>query len=67
MTTEYRKEYTARRAEQLKTIMNEAIDEGNFEKFRDAFNKSFHYTKKRERDAFLRKWVETERVRRKGR
>ena len=67
MTTEYRKEYAARRAGQLKTIMNEAIDEGNFEKFRDAFYKSFHYTKKKERDAFLRKWIETECTRRKGR
>lgn len=67
MTVEYRKEYTARRAEQLKTIMNEAIDEGNFEKFRDAFNKSFHYTKKRERDAFLRKWIETVCIGRKER
>lgn len=66
MSWEQEKIYTERRAAELKATMQEAIESGDFEQFKTAFEKAGRYVKKRERDALLRKWIATESKRRKA-
>ena len=66
MSWEQEKIYTERRAAELKATMQEAIESGDFEQFKTAFEKAGRYVKKRERDALLRKWITTESERRKA-
>ena len=58
--------YTERRATELKAIMQEAIESGNSEQFKIAFEKAGRYIRKRERDALLKEWIATESKRRKA-
>lgn len=66
--TRYERErtYMERRATELRATMQEAIESGNFEQFKTAFEKAGRYIRKRERDALLRKWIATESERRKA-
>ena len=55
-TWEQEKAYVAKRAEELRTIMNQAIAAADLERFREAHTKSLRYMPKKERDEYLRRF-----------